>query len=114
VSGNGLSSCETSQLTGVGDQDLGVLNPLGAVDTNLLVQDEACEMLWIKSSISQKLLKPNTASQSLRTLIQVTIRQLSSNLFNDLDVIQIGASLQPQHGVYGEVGKVFLVLSEDL
>lgn len=114
MSGNGLSSCETSKLTSVGDQDLGVLDPLGAVDTNLLVQDEACEMLWIESSVSQRLLNQNTASRSLRTLIQVTIRQLSSDLFDDLDVIQIGASLQPQHGVYGEVGKVFLVLCENL
>lgn len=114
MSGNGLASCETSQLTSVGNQDLGVLDPLGAVDTNLLVQDKACEILWIRSSVSQKLLSQNTANLSLRTLIQVTIRQLSSDLLDDLDVIQIGASLQPQHSVYSEVGKVFFVLSENL
>jgi len=76
------------RLTGVGNQDLGVLYPLRAVDSNLLVENEA--------------------------LVEIRVCELSADLLDNLDVLEVGGSLETEDGVNGKVGKVVLVLREDL
>ena len=83
-----VSTTALSQLTGVGNQDLGVLYPLGRVGCDRLVQNEP--------------------------FVEVRVRQLSSDLLDDLDVLQVRRPLQPQYCVHGEVRKVVLVLRKDL
>lgn len=56
------------ELTSVGDEDLGIFKALGAVHADGLVEDKA--------------------------LIQVRVRQLSADLFDDLDVVQICRALR--------------------
>jgi hypothetical protein len=58
---------EGSGLTGVGDQDLDVLHAMRAVDTDLLVEDEA--------------------------LVEVRVRKLSALLLDDLNVVEVGRTL---------------------
>lgn len=80
-------------LTGVGNQNLGVLDPLGAVDSNLLVQDETCRTGGKRRALQLLHLEAFLPYSPLLTFVEITIRQLSSNLFDDLNVIQIRASL---------------------
>jgi hypothetical protein len=56
-------------LTSVGNEDLGVLDLMRAVDTNLLVEDES--------------------------LVEVRVSELASLLLDDLNVFQVGRSLRP-------------------
>lgn len=88
--------------TGVGNENLGILDLVRAVDTDLLVEDE--------------------------TLVEVRVRELSTLLLDDLDVLQIGralrtsvklererrSDLQAKHGRDGELCKVVLVGGKDL
>lgn len=74
--------------TGVGDEDLCVLQSLGLVDTDFLVEDEA--------------------------LIEVTVHELSAGLLDDLDVVEVGGALEPEDSIDRKLRKVLLVLREDL
>lgn len=48
------------------------------------------------------------------SLVEVRVCELSADLLNDLDVLEVGGSLETEDGVDGEVGKVVLVLGENL
>ncbi|KAI3491659.1 hypothetical protein L1887_43971 [Cichorium endivia] len=72
----------------VGDEDLGVVERFGTVGADLLVEDEA--------------------------LVEVRVGELAAGLLDDLDVLEVGGSLEAEDGVDGEVGKVVLVCTEHL
>lgn len=74
--------------SGIGDQKLHILQTLGLVDTKFLVKN--------------------------KTFIQIRLRELSTGFLDDLDMTQVGRSLQSKHGVTSEGSKVLAVLSENL
>ena len=47
------------------------------------------------------------------TLVQVRVGELAADLFDDLDVIKVRRSLQPEDSVDGEVREVVLVSGEN-
>lgn len=104
-------------LTSVGNEDLGVFYPLGAVGSNLLVQDEAC-MFSASPSIQPRYNCPDSAPgvivKGALTLIQIRVRQLAANLFDNLDMLQIRAPLQPQYRVHCQIRKIVLVMAQHL
>mmetsp|Transcript_10347 Transcript_10347/g.29491 ORF Transcript_10347/g.29491 Transcript_10347/m.29491 type:complete len:232 (-) Transcript_10347:266-961(-) len=73
---------------GVGHQDLGVLDALGLPDANLLVKDEA--------------------------LVKKGLLEGSPGPLDDLNRLEVRGALQPEDGVHSELGKMVLVLGEDL
>jgi hypothetical protein len=72
----------------VGNEDARLLDALGLVDADFLVHDVA--------------------------LVEVRVRQRPPELLDDVDHLDVGAALEAQHGVDGEVGKVVLVLVHNL
>mmetsp|Transcript_46684 Transcript_46684/g.74682 ORF Transcript_46684/g.74682 Transcript_46684/m.74682 type:complete len:231 (-) Transcript_46684:59-751(-) len=72
----------------VGDEDLGVLDPLRVPYVELLVQDEP--------------------------LVQERVLETAAGLLDELDHFQVAGSLEAQHGVHCELGEVVLVVREDL
>jgi len=68
---------------GVCDEDLCVLDALWLANTDLLLEDE--------------------------TLLEIRVKKRSSRLFDDVDGVEISASLETQDGVDAQVGKVLLV-----
>mmetsp|Transcript_56005 Transcript_56005/g.93095 ORF Transcript_56005/g.93095 Transcript_56005/m.93095 type:complete len:336 (-) Transcript_56005:260-1267(-) len=68
---------------GVGDEDAGVFDALGLADTDLLLEDEA--------------------------LFEVRVEEGASGLLDDVDGVEVSASLETEHGVDAQLGKVVLV-----
>lgn len=100
---------------GVGDQDVGVLQPLRLIHSDLLVQQETCR----NTSANQKrelslyrwggqwLWRPRAI-----TFIQVGVCEASSKLLDDVDGLQVPGALQPHHSVDGQLGKMIFVVSQ--
>jgi hypothetical protein len=75
--------CAVGGRTCIGDEDLGVFEAARAVDADALVEDEACH----GESAAGEL------GRTLRTLVEVRVGQAAADLFDDLDVIEVGRAL---------------------
>lgn len=98
----------------VGDQDLGVLQPLRLVHSDLLVQQETWEDSQ-KRQTSQLSNQSETSalqmSQSL-TFVQVGVCEASPQLLDDVDGFQVPGAFQPHDGVQSQLGEVIFVVSQ--
>ena len=70
----------------IGADDLGVGHGAGTADADRLLQDEAIGQEGVSNG--------------------------SAGFLYDMDVVQVRAPLEPQHGVHGQLGEVLLVLRE--
>lgn len=86
------SACNTSQTlkqklerTGVGDHNLGIVEGFGAIRGDALVENEACERSQSKRCVCSL----PVCSRARLTFVEVRIRQLAADLFDDLDVVEV-------------------------
>lgn len=69
-------------LTCVGNQYFGIFDAFWAVNSDGLVQDESCA--------SRRQRKSDDKGTTNHTFVKIRICKLSSNFFDDLNVLQIG------------------------
>lgn len=94
----------------VGDEDLDVLQPLGLVHADLLVQQEPCaDRATAQEPITEQSSPPT--SRGL-TFVQVGVGEAAPQLLDDVDGLQVPGALQPHDGVNRQLGEVVLVMSQ--
>lgn len=94
----------------VSNHDLGVLQASDGIHSKVLVKDKAflCAIAFSEEKEKGK------SSPLVGTVVEVRLVELTSGLLDELDVVQVRVALEAQDRLDAEVGKVVLVLRDNL